>query len=263
MWLYGWELLASMTWWTSMPCSAAKTPNWLARPMFTSRYVVSASLAISAASADPRSQTPLPRSRSGRSSNWSDRSIEVRGVSRALGGQPTDELRVLAQVGEDAPSEDALGREHKVEVASLHQPGSGLQAGLPAAPRRPHGKRRLVDHQRAGSQPARDVVGGGVHPPEVRSGLGVDEQGDDHDHDFALGDGRGGVSGRTQRAIPDRLGQVLGQVGLTGKRCVARVDGCDRGCADVGPQHGMSGHGELNCEWEADLAQPHDGDLHR
>ena len=37
-----------MTWETSMPDVSANTANWLARPMLTSRYVVSASLAISA-----------------------------------------------------------------------------------------------------------------------------------------------------------------------------------------------------------------------
>ncbi|CPU67165.1 Uncharacterised protein [Mycobacteroides abscessus] len=71
MWLYGCELLASMTAWTSIPCLSAKRANWFASPMFTSRYVVSASFASSEASAEPRSQTPLGRSRSGRSSKSS------------------------------------------------------------------------------------------------------------------------------------------------------------------------------------------------
>ena len=44
-----------------MPFCSAKRANWLASPMLTSRYVVSASLASSAASALPRSHTPFGR----------------------------------------------------------------------------------------------------------------------------------------------------------------------------------------------------------
>ena len=48
-----------------MPLASANRANWLARPMFTSRYVVSASLASSAASVLPRSHTPLGRAQVG------------------------------------------------------------------------------------------------------------------------------------------------------------------------------------------------------
>src|SRR6266545_6865860 len=65
MWLNGCELDASITWYTSTPTEAAYRANWLASPMLTSRYVVSASLAISDASAEPRFHTPFGRGRSG------------------------------------------------------------------------------------------------------------------------------------------------------------------------------------------------------
>ena len=49
----------------------------------------------------------------------------VEGDAARLAGfaQAPDELRVARQVGEHAPGEDALGREHDVEVAALDQAG--------------------------------------------------------------------------------------------------------------------------------------------
>ena len=37
MWLYGWELLASITCMTSIPWAPANRANWFASPMLTSR----------------------------------------------------------------------------------------------------------------------------------------------------------------------------------------------------------------------------------
>ncbi len=63
MWLYGCELAAAMTSVTSIPRRAATWANSLASAMFTSRYVVSASFVISAASALARARISVPGSR--------------------------------------------------------------------------------------------------------------------------------------------------------------------------------------------------------
>ena len=52
-----WLFAAAMTSVTSIPCMSAARANSLARPMFTSRYVVSASLLNSAASAEDMATT--------------------------------------------------------------------------------------------------------------------------------------------------------------------------------------------------------------
>ena len=63
MWLYGCELAAAMISVTSIPRRSATWANSLARAMFTSRYVVSASLVISAASALAMARISVPGSR--------------------------------------------------------------------------------------------------------------------------------------------------------------------------------------------------------
>ena len=61
MWLYGWELAAAITSRMSTPTRSAYRANSLASAMFTSRYVVSASLLNSAASVDDMRTTSASR----------------------------------------------------------------------------------------------------------------------------------------------------------------------------------------------------------
>ena len=133
------------------------------------------------------------------------RLVELDGSRGALGGQPADQLGVLAQVGEDPAGEHPLGREDEVEVDALDEPRPALEQRLPAGARGADRQRGLVADQGAGGEAAGDVVGGGVHPAEVGPGLVVDEQRHDHHDRVALAHRRGGVGGRAQRARADDL----------------------------------------------------------
>ena len=105
------------------------------------------------------------------------------------------ELGVARQVGEDAAGEDALGREHHVEVATLNQAGDLLDEGLVTPARRTHGQGRLVGDEGAGREAGSHGAGGGVHDAEVGAALVIDDEGHDHDDRVGAWD-RLGVLGR-------------------------------------------------------------------
>jgi hypothetical protein len=89
-------------------------------------------------------------------------------------------------------------------------------------------------------------AGGGIHPAEVGlPGVVVDEQGHDHDHGVAAGDGVGVVGGGPQPAGRDQLGELLAQVGLAGEGLAALVDDIDQCLVDVDPDDFMALAGEL------------------
>ena len=71
MWLYGWELLASITWMTSIPCVAGEPRELVGEADVDVAVGRLGELGQLAASAVPRSQTPLAAVRSGRSSKSS------------------------------------------------------------------------------------------------------------------------------------------------------------------------------------------------
>ena len=121
----------------------------------------------------------------------------VEGNAARLAGfaEAPHELGVARQVGENTAGEDALGREHHVEVATLNQRGDLLDEGLVATARSAHWQGGLVGDEGAGREVRGHGAGGGVHDAEVGAALVIDNKGHDHDDRVGVGD-RLGVLGR-------------------------------------------------------------------
>ena len=107
-----------------MSWSSAWRASSLAKAMLMSRYVVSASLASSAASLLPRFHTPFGRARSSRSSNCSPDFVGADGQLRAALVDATDQLRIAAQIAEDAAGVDPLGAERDEQLVTEAETGA-------------------------------------------------------------------------------------------------------------------------------------------
>ena len=188
--------------------------------------------------------------------------VERDGLRRGRVVDAADELRVAAEVVEDPAAEDPLRAVADEEVVAEGQAGPfGEGDGEPVAGR-VHGDGGLVADERARPQAGGDRVRRGIERTEVGPGVGVDDQRHDHDDDLALGDGRGGVDGGSQRAVGDDLGQPLVEVGLAGE---GRDTAVDRGHGvgiDVGADDLMPGSCELHGEGKTDLPEGDDADVH-
>jgi hypothetical protein len=216
--------------------------------------VVSASFAISAASADPRSQTLVERQHL---------LVELDAPAGPLRVQAADELRVLAQVLENAPGEHALGGEDEVEVLALRQAGELLDHRLPAGAGRANGQRGLVADERARGEVRGEAAGRGLHPAEVGlPGRVVDEQRDDDDDRVRAGDGVGVVGGGAQPARRDERAQLLLEVRLAGERLDGGVDRVDHALLHVDAHDVVPHLCELDRQRQPDLAHRDDGNLH-
>ena len=215
-----------------------------------------------------RSPGPTPRSgggRSARSSKSSTPLVELDRLRRTGVGESADELRILAEVFEHAPGEHALRREHEVEVLDPRsRPEVVWSGGFQRSRVVPTGS--VVSYRRGcrGVRCSPQRVSGGVHPSEVGTRLGVDEE-RHHEHD-GIGAGYGVriVGRRAQATGRNELGELLLQVGFAGEGldCPAFTSSTVRE-VDVDTDDVVTLRRELHREGESDLAQGDDGDLHR
>ncbi len=190
------------------------------------------------------------------------RLIELESTAGSVSRQRTDQLRVLAQVFEDAAGEHALWREHDVEVDAFGEAARLLQHGFPAVPGRSNRESRLVADESPSRKVLTDRESCRVHPSEVRRGIVVHEEWDDDDDRIRIRNGVSVVSRGAQSPGRHELGELLTEVRLAGEWLESGVDQFDKPRIHVDTDDVVPLRSELHSERQPDLAESDDGDFH-
>ena len=189
-----------------------------------------------------------------------DRLVELH---RRLGRRridATDQLRVLAKVGEDPARTHPFGAVAHEEVLACDQPA---QLGQPRGETVPGGadwQGRLVTDQRARLQASTHGFRYRVERREVALTVVVDDQRNDDDDDIRFGHHRLRLGARLHHPVGDNGREPVVEVVLAGKRrrpCIYQVD--DR-LVDVGADDTTALAGDLDGQRQADLAKANDTD---
>jgi hypothetical protein len=102
-----------------------------------------------------------------------------------------------------------------------------------------------------------------IERTEVRTSVGIDDEGNNHDHHIGFCDGAGRVCRGSKGAIGnDRLERLV-KVSLARKRRFAGRYRCNGSFIDIDANHLMPGPSELHGEWKTNLPESDYTNIHR